>query len=239
MRIVVYTAIIGEIDRLWAPLPGSEDVQHVAFVDAPKFEVGLWGGNPPAVLPNSGSVGGRPVWEQRVVPAEWGTRRTARHYKTLPHRYLPDADVWIWVDGNVRGRVHPLALVQRYLKHDLAIYDHWDRRCLYTEAVFCAKIRKDDPQVLAAQVERYRKAGMPRNWGLAATRAVMRRNTEAIRALNEAWWAEIERGSLRDQVSLPYVCREADLRWDVIPGKCVAGAGGPFQYIKQHERKVR
>jgi hypothetical protein len=239
MRIVVYTAILGGIDRLWAPMPGTEDVQHVAFVDAPKFEVGLWGSRPPGVLPNSGSIGSRPVWEQRIVDAPWGTRRTARHYKALPHRYLPDADVWIWVDGNVRPRVHPAEIVRRYLHGDLATYDHWDRRCLYVEAAFCAKIRKDSADVLTKQAARYRAAGMPRNWGLAATRAVIRRNTEAMRDLNEAWWGEIEHASLRDQVSLPFVCWQAGLRWDVIPGKCVLGGPGPFQYIGQHERRGR
>jgi len=239
MKVVVYTAIVGNIDRLWTVLPGSQtdDVQHIAFVDAPKFEVGLWGGKPPTILKDSGGIGGHPVWEQRIVTADWGTRRTARHYKALPHRYLPDADVWIWVDGNVRARRRPAQIARKY-SGDLVTFKHWDRRCLYVEAAFCAKIHKDDPGVLRRQAARYRKAGMPTNWGLAATRVVIRRNTDAIRKLNEAWWAEMSAGSLRDQVSLPYVCWKQGIKWDVIPGKCVAGDSGEFLYVK-HDRRVR
>lgn len=234
MRIVVYTALIGNIDRLWSVMPGSDGVQHVAFVDAPKREAGLWGGQPPAPTPGTGHHSGPPTWEQRIVEPQWDNRRTARHYKTLPHRYLPDADVWIWVDANVRARIGPQDVVRRYATGDLATFDHWDRRCLYAEAAFCAAHGKDDRRVLEAQVGRYRAAGMPRDWGLAATRAVVRRNTESVRALNEAWWAEIECGSVRDQVSLPFVCWRAGLRWSVLPGACVPGNRSREWYYLRH-----
>ena len=221
MKVIVYTALIGNLDRLWSVMPGSADVQHVAFVDEPKREVGLWGGSPPNILPKTGGATARPTWEQQVVKPKWDDRRTARHYKTLPHRYLPDADVSIWTDANVRMRMHPLELIKRYLKdHDLVTFTHWDRNCLYPEGAFCAKIGKDTRAVLEAQMARYRQEGMPGGWGLAATRVVIRRNTERIRELDEAWWTEIEHGSLRDQVSFPYVCWKLGMRWGVLPGRC-------------------
>jgi len=170
------------------------------------------------------------------VAAEYGPRRTARHYKALPHRYMPDADVWIWLDGNVTLGVSPDAAVERWLNGDLATFDHWERNCLYDEAAFCAKIGKDDAGTLTQQMRRYGLAGMPRRWGLAATRVVIRRNTPAMVALNEAWWAEIEAGSVRDQVSLPFVCWQAGLRWDVIPGKLVPGMRGEFSCISHVKR---
>lgn len=220
MKLVVYTALVGNIDRLWSVLPGSHDVEHIAFVDKPKHEVGLWGGQPPYLLENTGNIGGLPIWRQEVVERKWGNRRTARHYKTLPHRYLPDADVWMWIDANVRLRTHPLAFVKRHLRGDFATLEHPDRQDVYEEASFCAKIGKDKRTRLTKQVTRYRREGMPVNWGLACTKVVIRRNTKAMRALGEAWWTEIERHSLRDQVSLPYVCWKAGLRWNVIPGIC-------------------
>ena len=231
-NVVVYTAIIGSIDRLWSVLPGSDNVRHVAFVDSPKKEVGLWGGKPPHIMKNTTTAKAVKTWEQIVIKPRWDARRTARHYKAVPHRYLPDADVWIWVDGNVRARKNPMVFVKRYPDSELVTYKHWDRKCLYVEASFCAKIRKDGKGILAAQAKKYRKVGMPANWGLAATRVVIRRNTQAIRDLNEAWWQEIKNHSLRDQVSLPFVCWKAGLKWDVLPGKCVAGPGGEFLYLR-------
>ena len=213
MKVVVYTAIVGNCDGL-PSRPGSESVAFVTHTHT--------------------SARG---WEQRIVAAEWGPRRTARHYKALPHRYMPDADVWIWLDGNVQMSVTPKAAVARWLKGDLATFKHWDRSCLYDEAAFCAKIGKDVPFTLDEQTRRYRASGMPKHWGLAATRVVMRRNTPAIRALNEAWWAEMEAGSVRDQVSLPFVCWQAGLRWDVIPGKLVPGMRGEFSCIRHVRRR--
>jgi len=237
VKVIVYTAIIGTIDRLWSAMPGCDDVEHIAFVDAPKFEVGLWGGKRPLLIADTGSVGASATWAQRSVVPAWDNRRTARHYKALPHRYLPEHDVSIWVDGNVRLRVHPLTLAARFPNSDLVTFKHWDRRCLYTEAAFCAKIGKDHPATLAAQTTRYRNAGMPDNWGLAATRVVIRRNTPAMRALNEAWWAEMESGSVRDQVSLPFVCWQQGVKWAVLPGVCKPGVDNEYLYIGHDRRR--
>ena len=237
MKIVVYTAVIGPIDRLWSVLPGSDkDIQHIAFVDTPKTEHGLWGKKPPTIV--SDAVVGKRTWEQRIVTDRWGSRRTARHYKTLPHRYMPDADVWIWIDGNVRARMYPQVVIDRWFTGDLVTFEHWERKCLYDEAAFCAKVGKDSPAILTAQAARYRKDGMPKRWGLPATRVVIRRNTADIQALNEAWWAEIEQGSLRDQVSLPYVCWKNGIRWNALPGRCHPGWNGDFLCIK-HDRRVK
>jgi len=218
MNPVIYTAIIGNIDTLGHVPAISRHIRHIAFVDE--------------IKPNSSG------WEQIRVTVDWDNRRTARHYKALPHRYLPDADIWIWVDGNVRARVDPLLVVKRYAISDLTTFKHWDRSCLYVEAAFCAKVHKDNPEILKAQVNRYRKEGMPDNWGLAATRVVIRRNTPAIHELNEAWWTEIERGSLRDQVSLPYVCWKHNLHWNVLPGICILGSKGDFLYIQHNRRQA-
>ena len=214
MTVVVYTAIIGDCDALLPPPPGAT---AVAFVTC-----------------KHGARG----WEQRIVTPDWGPRRTARHYKALPHRYLPDADVTIWLDGNVTMSIAPETAVARWLKGDLATFNHWDRDCLYDEAAFCGRVGKDRQDVLVEQAERYRAAGMPRHWGLAATRVVVRRNTPAIAALNEAWWEELQAGSVRDQVSLPFVCWKAGLRWDVLPGRLVPGMRGEFSCIK-HARRGR
>lgn len=216
MKIFVYTAIIGNIDALIPALPST--VEHIAFVDV---------SHPPSA-----------PWMQRIVNVEWGSRRTARHYKACPHLYMPDADVWIWVDGNVRLHIPPEEAVVRWLRGDLATLRHPDRRDVYEEAAACIRLKKDDPLILKHQANAYRKAGHPVGWGLAETRIVIRRNTPGICKLNEAWWEQIRTCSLRDQASLPFVCWQAGLRWDVIPGRCWPGNKSPeFRYTK-HERRV-
>jgi hypothetical protein len=202
--------------------------RYIAFTEVPRREVGLWtrgGANRPAMVRGSGKNPALfPAWEQRIVPLKWGDRRTARHYKALPHRYIPDTDVWIWVDANVRLLIPPERAVVKWLGDGgLAVFNHPDRSCLYDEADFCGRKGKDGRDVLAKQIRKYAADGMPRKWGLAETRCVIRRNTPRMAELGEMWWAEIERHSFRDQVSLPCCCWKMGLRWKVIPGRVYVG----------------
>ena len=220
MNIVVYTAVFGNIDALWSATPHKTQARHVVFTDEVRVEAGVWAYNPPRMISNA--RGTSPRWEQRIVPVEFGPRRTARYYKCNPHLFFPDADVSIWVDGNVRLRIPPEEAVARWLKNDFATFKHPDRNCLYQEARACVKMRKDDRALLEGQAAVYNAVGMPARWGLAETRVVIRRHTDAIARLNDAWWQEIAHYSQRDQIALPFTCWRLGMRWDVIPGRVLA-----------------
>ena len=230
MTLVVYTASFGDEDYLWSVLPGCRDVRHIAFVDRLKTEVGIWAGNFPKLRPRA-RASLKPTWEQRVVTAEWGSRRTARHYKTLAHRYLPEADTWLWVDDNVRARIHPRLVIDQD-PNELVVQRHWKRKCVYEEVAACIEQEKDDPELLRAQGARYRQAGMPELWGLAQTGVLIRRNTPAIREFNEMWWDEITRGSCRDQVSFPFVSWKLGLQWSILAGPSPMPGLGDYVYMK-------
>jgi len=212
----------------------------VCFTDAEDLrEVGLWTneGRPAYLNGTTGTAAVPPTWEIRQAPATYGPRRTARHYKALPHYYLPDADVTIWVDGNVRLLAPPEMIVDKYLGDaDLAIFRHPDRVCLYDEAAFCAKVGKDSREVLDRQTARYRVDGMPRKWGLPETRCVIRRNTQRMVDLDALWWHELQEYSVRDQVSIPYVCWKLGLKWRVIPGRCWVKNQHPHFHYEKHKR---
>ena len=218
LKIAVYTAVIGNIDRLWSALVRQSKADFVAFVDSHKLEVGHWSANQELRLRDSPSL---PTWEQRIVEVPYGDRRTARYYKCLPHRVMPDADIWIWVDGNVRPRIAPITMVRKWLPKgsDLATFNHPDRSDIWEEVDACIRFKKDRPKVLREQLRAYSNDGHPRRWGLAETKVVIRRNTPEMVALNEEWWEEIMKYSLRDQVSLPHVCWRRGVKWSVIPGK--------------------
>ena len=153
-----------------------------------------------------------------MVPKQGDDRTSARPSKVLPHRYLPEADVTIWVDGNLRMLTTPQQAVSQWLgSAPLAAFQHPVRDCLYDEAKAClgvprAKIYANE---LRRQVAAYEKAGMPRHWGLRETRCVIRTRQPE---LGEMWWNEIKNRSPRDQVSLPYVCWKLGLEWGTIPG---------------------
>ena len=146
-------------------------------------------------------------WNVELVQRSGCPRRAARYYKTRPHLWFEDADVWLWVDGSVILTVTPETVVEKWLKKtDIAGFKHPSRDCAYEEAMRCIVKGKDDQHVLEEQMAAMAAEKFPAHWGLVETGLLARRNTPAIAKLNERWWYEIEHHSRRDQISLPFVC---------------------------------
>ena len=199
MRKVIYTAIIGNYDNLEEPQFIPEGYDFICFTDQ-KIQ-----------KPNS-------IWKiKQVLPLYKDNTRTARKYKILPHRFLPEYDISIWVDGNelVVGDVDKLQ--KRYLNDkNMAVYNHmscWDKRdCIYQEAQAIFNLGnkdsnnwKDNPNTINKQINRYFEEGYPSNNGLIVSGVMFRKhnNKDIINAM-EFWWKELKLGSKRDQLSFDY-----------------------------------
>ena len=139
-----------------------------------------------------------------------------RRFKILSHKWFPDAEYTLYHDANMRIRTTD---VLGWLdKHDMALCVHPNYDCLYEGAEACIEAEKGDPDEIRAQVARYRAEGYPEHAGLAGATVILRRQTEAMQRLNEAWWWEVAGESMRDQVSFNYVCWKLGIGYDVIPG---------------------
>tara|TARA_Y100001972_G_scaffold102031_1_gene127289 strand:+ start:1094 stop:1783 length:690 start_codon:yes stop_codon:yes gene_type:complete len=197
MKKVIYTAIFGGYDQLPDPLYKPEGWDFICFTDS-----------------NIQSS----IWNVKKVPAIYqDSTRNARKYKVLPHRWFPDYDLSLWVDGNILIREDVNQLIDKYLSEvNLAVHDHNQnkldpRSCVYTEAeviLHFGKINgnyKDDPNLIIPQMERYINEEYPRNNSLAVTMQLLRRHNQqdCILAM-EKWWEEIKYNSKRDQLSFNY-----------------------------------
>lgn len=205
--IAVVTSLFGGGLELVDPDYAAAAAQFVAFTDDPAI-ASRW-------------------WSVKVVPRDLATtpRRQAKRYKVLAHESFPHAEYALWIDSDVSLAVDPRYLVERYLSDsDVALFPHPWRDCIYDEAEVCAAQRLDAPERIRRQIERYRREGYPPHSGLHACRIVLRRQTARVRALNEAWWEEIERGSVRDQLSFDYVCWRLGIRPRVLPGTAYENA---------------
>jgi hypothetical protein len=201
-RPVVYTAITAGYDALKEqPHAAVNGADFVAFLDQP-CESETW----------------------RSYPIHRGfadPTRNAKIHKILSHRYLPTAEYTLWIDGSVtiaaaRSLQH---LIDACLAEcDLAVFSHRYRTCVYQEASVCLERRLDAPEVIWQQICRYTADGFPANAGLGECSVILRRQTPAVRAFNEAWWEEIANGSRRDQLSFDYVARKHGLRYATFPG---------------------
>lgn len=132
-------------------------------------------------------------------------RLNAKIYKVLPHLFL-NTQYSIWVDGNVTLNVSPEYLVG-LMEKDIAVFHHPERNCIYDEAHVCKEWGLDSREIINEQTKDYFEKGHKRKAGLGACYLIIRKHTEEINRLNEKWWAEITRHSVRDQISFPYVFR--------------------------------
>jgi len=183
MRIAAVCAIYGGYDLI-PPVPEGVD-DAVLVTDVPV----------------------RSGWRNVVEPSDKHPRLAAKRPRVRPDLYT-DCDASLWMDGSIHVRDGAFIAHVRSLldAHELVLTDHpEDRDCLYQEAAHCHDWPKYRDQPLHDQVATYRSEGMPEHFGLWATGSIARRHTDRMRSLGDAWLAEMERWSIQDQVSLPYL----------------------------------
>ena len=194
MRKVLYTCITGGYDSLHEIPPFRRDFDTVCFSDDPslRYQTSSW-----TVLPIPGSILGLPkVKQQRLV-------------KILPHRFLPGYDVSVWIDGNilVKGDLSGLFSSLDFSKSPFLTRRHPSRDCAYEEYKAVKKMGKDFSGKGGPQMERYRREGFPKNFGLEETNVIARLQEDSrCRILCNLWGKEVLENSHRDQLSLDY-CR--------------------------------
>lgn len=185
-RVAVVSAIFGHRDSPLA-LPNLDTDSAILFTD-------------------SYGAGG---WETVRVDPPADPRLEARRIKTLALDLpeLAGADVVVWIDGRILPTGRPLRPLLRLALRsgDLAAYRHPWRACAYDEALECARLDRAPAGALHEQTAAYESEGFPRDAGLWNTMVVARRRTDPMVELGRAWWAEIQRHTQRDQVSLPYL----------------------------------
>ena len=160
-------------------------------------------------------------------------RRNSRIHKILIHEYH-DSEYSIWIDGNIKLLVSPEEIIERYLKdHDIAVFQHPNRDCIYDEAIVCAERGLEKKDELVDQCVNYNLRGYAPHKGLAECGIIMRRHTPEVRALNNEWWAQYTRYSKRDQISFMYAVDAVGIRVNLIKGFfLITKEGKKERYIK-------
>ena len=195
--ITVFTAIFGGYEPIRNPKVINPDVRYVIFTDRE--------------VKNSG------VWEIRTVPMIGSPAVTARHYKILSTRYLPDSDITVWHGGWLQLVADPIDAISYLKKHDIAMEPHLERNCIYQEANACIRLRKVNKLNAQKQMKTYRREGFPANYGLTSAFLIIRKNTDRIAKLEELWWKQIQSHTVRDQLSLMYCMWKLGMDYDRIP----------------------
>ena len=184
-KIVIYTCITGNYDNL-IEQPYFDNCDYVCYTDKEISST---------------------IWEIRPIPEnllKFSLVKQQRYIKTHPHEFFKEYDISIWIDGNVEIISNPSSLIDK--KYDIKLPCHPIRNCLYDEANICIKLKKDVKDVIMQQTTKYRREGFPKKFGLPQTNIIIRKHNsrKCIKFMN-SWWAEIEKGSHRDQLSFSYI----------------------------------
>ena len=192
MERVIYTVIVGGYDRLIEPQP-FPGWDLVCFTDG--RNTGLR-----AKL-------GLSRWDIRPLPGDaLDTFRHSRLPKILPHRYFPEYDYSVYIDGNARLLRDPTPTLETLGWPKMAVSEHPFRDTVLEEIDECIRQDKAPRDVLEAQRRAYLDDGIPNDLALLENNFLLRRHNDPdVIRLMEGWWEQMNTHSHRDQLSLPYV----------------------------------
>ena len=214
---VIYTCITKNYDDLIEPKIYIDDFDLVCFTDNDSLSSKSW------IIKNIPLLNNySPVKQQRYI-------------KTHPHEFFKNYETSIWIDANIELLDNPKDIIDS-ISSNIAIPMHPNRKCIYKEAEACKKAKKDKPEIIDKQIEKYKKEKFPENFGLVQSNIVIRHhNSDDCIFLMNSWWEQIANESHRDQLSFNYVIWKTGLSFEYLD-KALCNSKY-FYWRKEHGRK--
>jgi FkbM family methyltransferase len=196
-RACVYTCLTGRYENLnEQPMAAQSAIPFLCLTDEATLQSSTW-----RVVKVDPVFAMDPVRSQRVL-------------KLLPHRFLPDFDVSIYIDNSVVLTRKPEDILDRYLaSSDFALPTHSFRSRLIEEFLEIAKFGLDDPLRISEQLNHYMSsdpAALDERpyWSGIQFR---RHRAHNVQHALETWAAHVQRYSRRDQLSANVAFRQSGL----------------------------
>ena len=191
-KIIVYTSIFGNYDPLIEPLYVSDRCEYWAITDQEVPENSVWKKYNVENIPGFNELDGY---------------HKSKFCKMFPHILFPNNEFSIWVDGNVQIVADLFPLVDR-LKDDkfIATFQNPFHDCIYTEMNYNICENNVSIDAMTEQVDFYKKEGLPKHFGMRELTIIVREHSrlECVK-LMESWWEQVNRFTMRDQMSFPYI----------------------------------
>lgn len=169
--------------------------------------------------------------------------RASKRYKITPEQWIASYNSYffsLWLDGSIEIITTKFLgdLIPKYLgEADLCVFRHPHGDCCYQEAKGCLDINSELPGSTGFQVKRYREAGLKEHAGLYENGVILRRLSSKMEKFNTTWMNEIQNGTHRDQVSLPYaLMQHPDINVNFFPGGLSTNKNELFK-VHPHARR--
>ena len=188
-NMVIYTVVEGGYDTLKDPEIIEKNTDYICFTDDRNIKSG--------------------VWDVKYIdpPVDKNFAKDIRKYKILSHRYFNNYTVSVWIDATYRIKRDIREFISKYSRESAFLcFPHADRMCIYEECAEAISLMKASPVDLIKQCADYINDGFPALNGLYYGGILIRDpRDEKLSECMEQWWIQINKYSLRDQISLPYV----------------------------------
>ena len=192
-KVVVYTCITGDYDKLIDPQFIDAGVDYICYTNNNKLTSN--------------------VWQIRYVPdylSVYSNVKQQRYIKINAHVMLPEYDISIWVDGNIIIRGSVMEYMRKFSNFTdfkkVCIQKHPKRKCVYDEARTVINMGKDTKEIVEPQINNYRRDHYPEKNGMVQTGIMIRQHNEPrCKNFMNQWWNEVSLYSHRDQLSFNYV----------------------------------
>ena len=189
-KIVVYTALFGNYDDLIDPIGDYKGCDFICFTDRKDLKSTIWNIK---------------VVDEIDMPPNLMNRK----YKWLPHNYLKEYEISIYIDSNIVLLQNPIQLVEKYFTQNclMVLPKHPLRSCIYEEAIACVERNKVRISSLLKQIRFYKKEKFPNKFGLGENNILFRKHkNQKVIHLMENLWTELNKwDTKRDQLSFFYL----------------------------------
>jgi hypothetical protein len=162
------------------------------------------------------------IIENDLVPND--KTKTARRIKLLPHLYVGDYDLSIWIDASIQFRkeIDLDRLTRDFIESPrlMMVREHPYRRCVHREAEVIVRQGLASMGKVEAIISRYNREGFPENFGLAESNFLVRKhNDQKLVLFANEWWKNVFELSRRDQLYFNYLVWKHGLDIEFIDDK--------------------
>lgn len=187
-KYVIYTVITNGYDKLLEPDKVQSEIDYICFTDSNDLKSNTW------------KIEKMPEWTKNIP-----NNKRQRMLKVLPHIILPEYEMSLYIDGNIKIKGDVKNMFKIVSGHTISIPQHPTRTCIYREGIAVMRMKKDTPEHVMPQMERFLAENFPTENGMFETNIIFRRHNESeCKRLMDRWALEIMMGSHRDQLSLTY-----------------------------------
>lgn len=192
---VIYTALFGKYDDLLEP-EIYDGWDYVCFTDDKDLTSKIW----------------KIIY---VGTKEYPNNLMNRMFKWLPHKFLEEYDISLYIDSNVVLLHNPDPLIEKYLTNFMFAAPKHPGECLYRDSSGCVVLNKSNIHDTFDQIKYYVQEGFPENFGLSENAVLLRKHNkeEVIELMESVWDNLLHWKTKRDQLSLFYCIWKIDFQF--------------------------